>query len=208
MGNLSGQLDVVIEHPFAPSFPMPGGSQRLYPAEAVAAVIEVKSNLSSQWPEVLGTSERLAPLQRNLGLTTQLLRTGLRIGPDRGRSAQIPLFAVGYTGWKTIETVLEHLKEGPVTGILVLDEGLFAIKPPQGTGTATGPVTLTGPGSLWGLATALFRETVTLLSATPDLDVYVTGTPAGPLGNWALGAASSEAEMIEELRRLEDESHP
>src|SRR5215216_3617373 len=51
-GRLSGALDLVMELPFAPNFPMPAADQRLYLAESVAAVIEVKSNLSSQWAEV------------------------------------------------------------------------------------------------------------------------------------------------------------
>jgi hypothetical protein len=42
-GRLSGALDLVMELPFAPNFPIPAADQRLYLAESVAAVIEVKS---------------------------------------------------------------------------------------------------------------------------------------------------------------------
>ncbi len=42
-GNKSGQLDVVVELTFFPSLPALGGGSRLYLAEGVAAVIEVKS---------------------------------------------------------------------------------------------------------------------------------------------------------------------
>jgi hypothetical protein len=60
-GNKSGQLDVVVEYPFAPSLPIVGaGQSRLYLAESVAAVIEVKSNLAGQWSQAVGT----APLSR------------------------------------------------------------------------------------------------------------------------------------------------
>src|SRR5262245_9616236 len=46
----SGQLDIVVEYPFLPSLPLGvGGSPRLYLAEGIVAVIEVKSNVDSQW---------------------------------------------------------------------------------------------------------------------------------------------------------------
>jgi hypothetical protein len=48
-GQKSGQADIVVEHPLLPSLPHPGGKVRMYLAESVAAVIEVKSDLSSQW---------------------------------------------------------------------------------------------------------------------------------------------------------------
>lgn len=45
--NRSGQLDIVIEFPFVPSIPIVAGkSPRLYLAEGVLAVIEVKSDIS------------------------------------------------------------------------------------------------------------------------------------------------------------------
>jgi hypothetical protein len=48
----TGAFDVVMELPFAPSFPMPGGgNQRLYFSESVAAVLEVKSDLHKQWEQ-------------------------------------------------------------------------------------------------------------------------------------------------------------
>src|SRR5438874_4802482 len=49
-GTRSGQLDVVVEYPFAPPLPTVGAGQtRLYLAESVAAVMKVKSNLSGHW---------------------------------------------------------------------------------------------------------------------------------------------------------------
>ena len=47
-GAKSGQLDVVIEYPWVPSLPIVGSDKpRLYLAEGVAAVIEVKSDLGN-----------------------------------------------------------------------------------------------------------------------------------------------------------------
>src|SRR5262249_51057451 len=51
-GRMSGQLDIVAEFPFFPSFPTPGASERLYLAESVAFVIDVKSDLSKDWNDV------------------------------------------------------------------------------------------------------------------------------------------------------------
>ena len=64
----SGQLDVVVEYPFVPSLPIVGSHRpRLYLAEGIAAVIEVKSNIADQWSEVTGTMSRLSPLRRQYG---------------------------------------------------------------------------------------------------------------------------------------------
>ena len=48
-GRLTGQIDIAVEYPFIPSFPMPASNDRLILAESVLAAIEVKSNLVSQW---------------------------------------------------------------------------------------------------------------------------------------------------------------
>jgi hypothetical protein len=118
VGRHSGQLDVVIEYPILPSLPLPGtNSPRFYLAEGIVAVIEVKSNISSQWEEALYSATCLAPLLRDYGYGADYRNSpGLRI----------PMFVVGYTGWKTLETIQNHLKDGPVDGVLVIDEGLFA----------------------------------------------------------------------------------
>src|SRR5678816_1191016 len=71
-GSLSGQLDIVIEMPWAPSFGFPGSPVRLYPAEAVGVAIEVKSNVEAQWSEVEATVAALATLRQRLaGIAVQ-----------------------------------------------------------------------------------------------------------------------------------------
>src|SRR5262245_10145779 len=64
-GNRSGQLDVVVEYPFAPSLPITPSTPRLYLAEGVAAVIEVKSDVAKQWNEVLSTARQLEPIRQD-----------------------------------------------------------------------------------------------------------------------------------------------
>jgi hypothetical protein len=116
-GHRSGQLDVVIEYPWIPSLPVVGATRsRLYLAEGIAAVIEVKSNLAKQWQEVLQTASQLEPLRRKY-------KGGLTAGWQP--TERIPLFAAGYTGWKTIDVLKKHLADGPIDGILVIDPGLF-----------------------------------------------------------------------------------
>jgi len=117
-GNRSGQLDIVLEFPFLPSFPVLGIGPRLYLTESIAAVIEVKSNIRSQWKQVLKTAEHLASLKRNLDYFLSA-----QAGPTMDR---IPFFAIGYEGWRKVTTVQKKLADGPIDGILVIEPGVFA----------------------------------------------------------------------------------
>ena len=84
-GLRSGQLDVVMEYPFLPSLPLPTANARLYLAESIAAVVEVKSNIMNQINEAVQTSNQLAPLQREFGMTMSVGAAPL---------PRIPLFAL------------------------------------------------------------------------------------------------------------------
>lgn len=159
-GKRSGQLDVVVEYPFGPSLPLVGGSARLYLAESVAAVVEVKSNVASQWTEVLGTASALAPLSRKFGATMIM-----------GQAPQltIPLFAVGYKGWSTAEAVARYLSQTPtVAGILVIESGLFAMQPAYGGLTVQGEAE-----ALWGLVCGIHLVTSGLRAASTDPTEYL-----------------------------------
>ncbi len=155
-GTKSGQLDVVVEYPFAPSLPIVGAGQtRLYLAEAAAAVIEVKSNLTGQWNDAVKTADALAPVQRSFGATMTY---------GSGPEPRIPLFAVGYTGWTTMATVQTHLNSAPnIDGVLVIDCGLYASK---------WGITAQGPWALWCLIVDLHRITNSLQSASTDPFTY------------------------------------
>ncbi len=159
-GAKSGQLDVVIEYPFSPSLPIVGSAMtRLYLAESVAAVIEVKSNVASQWEEALKTARALRPINRSFG-------AAMTMGP---MFEHIPLFVVGYTGWKTIETVQTKLNSAAeISGILIIDEGLF-VASPEFHGTVR-----TGSWSLWGLICCLHLATQSLKAASTDPVAYAT----------------------------------
>ena len=144
-GRKSGQLDVVIEYPFGPSLPVVGGTtSRLYLAETIASVVEVKSNVASQWSEAGSTAQQLYPLQRSFGAS-------MTMGPD---SPNIPLFVASYDGWSQLDTLAEKLASAPeISGILVIDPGLFASSP------LFASITATGPWALWGLITCLHQAT-------------------------------------------------
>jgi hypothetical protein len=153
-GAKSGQLDVVIEYPFSPSLPIVGSATtRLYLAESVAAVIEVKSNVATQWDEALNTARALHPISRSFGTT-------ITMGPVFDH---IPLFVVGYTGWKNAGTVQSHLNVATeISGILIIDEGIFVSSP------EFGDVVASGDWSLWGLITCLHLATQSLKAASTD----------------------------------------
>jgi hypothetical protein len=107
-GHRTGQVDLVIEHSTTPSFPLVGTAiPRLYLAEGVAAAIEVKSDLSSQWDEALQTGDKVAKLHTTSG-------------------NRVPFFIVGYRGWKRLETLEKKAcaaadAGAPLTGVLCLD---------------------------------------------------------------------------------------
>lgn len=157
IGNRSGQLDVVVEYPWVPSIPLIlSDHPRLYLAEGVAAVIEVKSDVSKQWSEVIRTSKQLKKLKRQYG-------PGISDG--FGPPPEIPLFVVGYTGWKTMKPLQARLDDGIVQGILVIDSGLFASVSPFHK------FTLEGDWSLWGLISCLHQVTSTLSTMASNVPV-------------------------------------
>ena len=120
-GARSGQLDIVVEYPFVPSLPIVAGrSPRLYLAEGIVAVIEVKSDISGQWEQVTKTAEQLAKLNRKYNY-----EEGVSIGPRAGE--KIPLYAVGYEGWQRFEEIEHRVDPAKgINGILVIKHGHFA----------------------------------------------------------------------------------
>lgn len=155
---MSGQADVVIELPFEATFPMPAGKQRLYPAESVGAVVEVKSNISSQWNQLINTTKTIKQLNRQI-------KAVLTIGS--GNLNKIPVFGVGYTGYTNTKTIQKKLEETPKDsrpdGILVIDSGCFI-----GSGFEA-----TGCWGLYGLIMAIQLELGRVKVANSNLIAYV-----------------------------------
>lgn len=159
-GNRSGQLDVVVEYPISPSLPLTGpNATRLYLAESIAAVIEVKSDVAKQWPQAQQTASQLAPLQRAFG--AQMIMGGFSPKP------RIPLFVAGYTGWKTVEALRANLsQDSNIAGVLVIDTGLFASSQEYGGMTATGPWALLHLASNNEFASGSFHQPNPIRSMT------------------------------------------
>lgn len=154
-GHKSGQLDVVIEFPFGPSLPSVGSDQvRLYLAESVAAVVEVKSDLANQWSEVRRTASQLAPITRSFGAAMIM---------GNPPSNHVPLIAVGFKGWSTIETLARHVDDTPgVEAALVVESGLFA------SSTGTGSWRAGGVAALWAMICFTHFQLNALQSASTD----------------------------------------
>ena len=163
-GHRTGQIDLVIEYPFVPSMQLINMGPRIYLAEGVAAVIEVKSNLADQWSEVVDTARRVRPLVRAFGGMASF-----GVNPDLASPKDpIPFFAVGYTGWTQRETLEKHLNEGFVDGILVLDSGLFV-------GTLKFPAQFAPDDwCLWGLLMCLQHAMHIVGAAQVQMEAYAT----------------------------------
>lgn len=118
---ISGQVDIAVLLPSAPSFPMPSaGDERLVLAENVGAVIEVKSNISTQWDQVLETTKKIRTLKKFM-----------RKGKNESELivADIPLIAVGYKGWKDVWSLKERWqkenKDVRPDAVLVIEQQAF-----------------------------------------------------------------------------------
>lgn len=162
-GQKTGQQDVVVEFSFLPTLPAIAGKERLYLAEGVAALVEVKSNLAKDWEDVKRRASAIRNLRRIFrvpGFTPY--------GPPPER---IPYFAVGYSGWKSIETVQEKCQEGFVDAILIIDHGLFCTRSdffPDKFYTPDGKWNIRGffakeERALWGLVCCVHYATLSIV---------------------------------------------
>lgn len=116
-GACSGQTDVVVEYPFLPSVPtISSDVVRAYLAEGVAAVLEIKSDLTKQWDEVVKKSELVSKLKREFG---NHMVQGWKA------SESIPFYVVGFRGWSDTKKLIEHHLSSKLSGILVLESSLF-----------------------------------------------------------------------------------
>jgi len=157
-GRISGQLDLVIEFPYGPSLPIVSGTtSRLYLAETVAAVVEVKSDISAQWNEAVSTAQKLFPLERSYGTT-------MTMGLDLPK---IPLFIASFVGWKQLQTVEQKLNSAPeISGILIVAPGIFV------SSAQFRSIKATGAWALWGLITCLHQATGFLKMASTNPHEY------------------------------------
>ncbi len=176
-GNITGQLDIVLEFPFLPSIPVFGTSQpRLYLADAVATVIEVKSNVAENWKEVVRTCKAIKGLKRTPGTYQKASMDGMinsGISPLTSRE-RIPFIAVGYKGWHSRglkqKTMQERLRESCVDAILIIGESYYCTNP---EGELSGTVEARGAFAFWSLISAVHETTKYIERSTIRLGDYV-----------------------------------
>lgn len=113
-GQKSGEVDIVIENPFSPHFITGPSGSKIYLAEGVAAVIEVKSNLDKHWNDVKKKVKKIKEIKRNL--KPVVFRSGIDL-------SSIPTFVVAYKGTHVATKFNEF---NLVDGILIIEKGDFA----------------------------------------------------------------------------------
>ena len=127
----SGQVDIAVLLPSAPSFPMlSAADQRLVLAENVAAIIEVKSNLSAQWEQLETTVQKVKTLKKHLR----------DVGEGVAAVTDIPTIAVGFTGWRDVWELKKHWENTHESkrpdAAYVMEQNAFVSKTLQAEGDA------------------------------------------------------------------------
>lgn len=158
-GKQTGQIDIAIEQPFSPSFPMPGSdSSRLLLAESVAAVIEVKSDVAKQWDQACRTTTKVRPLKRQYGAM---------MGFGNAPTAGIPCIAVGYKGFGDVAATEERLSKTDESSrpnaVLSIETGAFV----------GGGISASGWAGIYALCTYLNICMRSIASASVDMLSYV-----------------------------------
>lgn len=172
-GNQSGQIDVVAEFPFLPSFPTVGADERLYLAESVSFVVEVKSDLGAQWAQMAETTKKIRLLRREWEGHLSLAGSTLTIhDPSMSR---IPVIAVGYKGPATPQQLTERLlatdEASRPDAALVIDKGAYA--------SLLTDRKATGAMSLFAFSADMAHFALNVLTAQPNLNGYLTKQTSG-----------------------------
>lgn len=137
----SGQVDIVLEAKYEPSFPMPTTDQRLILAESVIAAIEVKSS-SAQWDEFVKKAKRIKCLYRKMRINCMSSDDDESVIPvshlfkvtdehDRKGAmvevSSIPVIGVFYEGWSQQSTLIDKMQAIPdeqrPDAVLTIDRG-------------------------------------------------------------------------------------
>jgi hypothetical protein len=126
---LSGQLDIVVEFPFLPSFPTVAGDERLYLAESAAVVIEVKSDLTGSWDDVLHSAAKVGPIRRSW-IAHEATDPEGQTDKFDSSSSRIPFLVVAYRGPRKASALEALCKQTPICeppdGILVIESGAYS----------------------------------------------------------------------------------
>jgi hypothetical protein len=117
-GQVTGQVDIVLECQQSISLPITNGTQRLYFADTVGAAIEVKSDLNKQRGDAFKQSHNIR----------KLIRTKPEKGSLKKQYNGIPAFIVAFQGPKNQKTFNKWIRDIQInngynipTGVLCLD---------------------------------------------------------------------------------------
>jgi hypothetical protein len=101
-GEQSGQLDGILVHSTGAALATAPDDSRVVLAEGAVAVIESKSTLTSQWPEVVRTWEKVRGLRRFKGPPRGVFFGGT---PPMPGDDALPIVVIGRTGWAQANTL-------------------------------------------------------------------------------------------------------
>jgi len=139
---------------------------RLYLGESVSFALEIKSDLTAQWPQVETAAEAVLPLRRRWSGHVRFERGDMEL--VNASVSGIPFVAIGFTGPKNLETLERRLSETTETqrpdGALVLESGAYRC---FGTGTRA-----TGAAGLFAFCVDAARFATNVLTAHPDFSNY------------------------------------
>jgi hypothetical protein len=166
-GFQSGQLDIVAEFPFFPSFPTPASDERMYLAESVSFVVEVKSNIGGQWSQIESTTEKVRSLRRNWRGHLEFAAGSLAI--HDASISRIPIVAIGFEGFSSIEAIEKRLastdEQRRPDAVLVINNGIYI-------NTLTNR-RASGEQGLLALCADMTYFALNVLAAQPNFDGYI-----------------------------------
>jgi hypothetical protein len=164
----AGQVDLVLEFPYEPTFPSPVGGERLILAESAICAFEIKSTYPQQWDQLVEKIKKINELSRTLAWNTIQGDGGTqKILIDHLDEHKIPTIGVFYKGPENIETLVDRintlsLADRP-TAILTLDKGFFVY----------GKIHLSGAEGVLGLVALLSHLSTQIASARSSIDKYI-----------------------------------
>lgn len=114
-GEKSGQLDVVVEIPTFYSLTISDGAPRLYLADGVAAVIEIKTNLTSgEQARIAAHKGKLDELHRNQSFFLQVATTHY--------GKKIPYFVIAFRSDLSKKALEAFAKAHNIDGIFIIEK--------------------------------------------------------------------------------------